>query len=86
MPAITQPKTAKPRASRRELSPRLMYICVVRESGPALANDRLPRTLLRRTESSGMRWRDHAALTAESPLRPNCATNPSTTRKKRAPS
>ena len=83
MPDTTLPKGAKPMPSRLELSAKLMNTCVVRVPGPALAKVMVPRLLLAFTGSSGMRATRHLAISAGSPLMPNCTMKPEITRKKR---
>ena len=84
-----KPTGGKPNAfsvSRRGLSRRLTKSCVVRVPGPPRAKLTAPRRFVARTLSSGRRRSRHAAATVGSAGRPNCATKPGTTRKKRAPS
>ncbi len=67
--------------SRFVLSLKLMKNWVVRESGPEVAKVTMPRVLLPRTGSSGMRAVFQRRLTDGSPWIPTWAMKPSTTRK-----
>ena len=56
------------------------------DGDPAVANDTRPRVLLDATGSSSIRALCHAEATFGSPAIPNCAMNPSMTRKNLTPS
>ena len=63
-----------------------MKNCVVRVFGPPVAKVTKPRLLLCLTGSSLMRALVHAFATVGLPWMPNCAMNPSITRKNRTSS
>ena len=71
IPSLTNANGEKPIPSRFALSARLMNSCVVRDPGPAVANESDPRLFVSRTGSSLIFAVNHAADTFGSDEIPN---------------
>ena len=84
MLVMISPNGAKPSISRRELSPKLMKNCVVREEASVpFAKVTRPRVLMRIGRSDGIVASCYAFAIVGSPWIPTWAMKRGTTRKKR---